>query len=292
MAGHLFSKKEVYSTIKPLAEELILSHQKGKTAIIGIQGGQGTGKTSISIFLKDYLAKQGYKIIAFSIDDFYKSYEERKKLREKYPDNPFYQISRGLPGTHRVSHLKKILKRLKQGQDTEIPVFDKSLHDARGDISKKTIKVKGRKDFVIFEGWCLGLPAVSTKKLAEVSKKNKIPLRSIDPQLRYAKVVLDLAKEYRSLWKFLDITVMLIPDSSELHQKWRYKQERQLKQKTGKGMSKEQVNHFVSLYLPFTYLCYELFHPEFKMMIDKNHVFYRLIRVKSKNKKNKNNLNL
>ena len=53
-----------------------------KTIIIGLTGGQGSGKSTISNILKIIL-KEGFnlKTVIFSIDDFYKTYKDRKKCR-------------------------------------------------------------------------------------------------------------------------------------------------------------------------------------------------------------------
>ncbi len=43
-------------------------------------GVQGAGKTTFSNLLKIIGEKEGYKIMVFSIDDFYLTYNERKIL--------------------------------------------------------------------------------------------------------------------------------------------------------------------------------------------------------------------
>src|SRR3989344_8670824 len=132
--------KTVYPSVEqeryllPLIHTLVQRHRKNKTTIIGITGGQGTGKTTLSTFLQETLAQRGYKVGAFSLDDFYSSYAQRKRLAQQFPHNPFYHISRGLPGTHRVKALLKTLQALKAGKRASIPVFDKSLHGGKGDI--------------------------------------------------------------------------------------------------------------------------------------------------------------
>ncbi len=270
MGARKFTKQEQKDILFPLAKKLLQQHQKGKTTIVGLQGGQGTGKTTVVKLLEKLLKKKGYKVVRFSIDDFYKSYQERKRLQQKYPHNPFYQIYRGLPGTHRVIELKKTLQKIKNGKNFELPIFDKSLHNAWGDISK-TVKVRGKQDFILFEGWCIGLPLVTLSKLTQICNHNKIKL----PSSKHSKIVLSHIKAYQSLWKQLDFLVLFKPDSPNLHQKWRWQQERQLKRKTGKGMNQTEINRFVGLYLPFTYLCYDLLKPDVKVFIDKNHHFYR-----------------
>ena len=56
-------------------------NKKKKTVVIGLTGGQGTGKSTISNILKIIL-KEIYNLetVIFSIDDFYKTLQERKKM--------------------------------------------------------------------------------------------------------------------------------------------------------------------------------------------------------------------
>ena len=272
----IYTRYEQQTVILPLLEKFHHWHQPGKTVIIGIQGGQGTGKTTLVNLLQEILNKEGYKVISFSIDDFYTTWKNRKELAKKYPHNPFYQIPRGMPGTHRIELLKKVLQELKAGKETEIPLFDKSLHNGGGDIAKNTKKITQRQDFVLFEGWCLGLPMVSTNELQKICNKNKISLRNLDPKLKYSTVVLQFVKKYQRLWRYLDRFIMLKPDSSALHLQWRLQQEKELKEKKNRGMSEEQIEKFVEPYLPFTYVCYEKVKAEVKILIDGKHRMYEI----------------
>ncbi len=72
--------------------------KKKKTKVIGLTGGQGAGKSTISNILKIIL-KDAYnlKTVIFSIDDFYKTLQERKRMSKKI-NNLF--LTRGVPGTH------------------------------------------------------------------------------------------------------------------------------------------------------------------------------------------------
>ena len=275
MGERRFTKEEEKKIITPIAEQLQHMHTKG-TTIVGVQGGQGTGKTTIVKILEKHLKEQGFKVQSFSIDDFYKSWKERKALQQKYPVNPFYQISRGLPGTHRVKFLLETLQRAKSGKDFAIPLFDKSLYDGKGDVLSKTKKVKGRQDFVIIEGWCVGMPEVNSQKFLEICKSNGINISKLDPKLQEHKVVLKFAKEYQPIWKLLDYQIILKADSPEVHKKWRLLQEKRLKAAKGKGMNDKQVHAFVEPFLPFTYVCYDLIKPDVKVLIDEKHNFYRI----------------
>jgi len=251
-------------------------HRDRKTIIVGIQGGQGTGKTTIVQILEKHLKKKGFKAQSFSIDDFYKTWEERKALQEKYPTNPFYQISRGMPGTHRVRLLLETLRKAKAGWDFEIPIFEKSTYDGKGEVLDKVRKVKGRQDFVIVEGWCVGMPEVNSAEFLNICKRNGIDIKRLDPTLQDHKIVLRFVKEYQPIWKRLDYQIMLKADSPEVHKKWRLLQEKRLRAVKGAGMNKKEVHAFVEPFLPFTYVCYDLIKPDVKVLIDEKHNFYRI----------------
>lgn len=271
-----FSKKETKEIIDPLADRLIEESKKHKTFIVGVQGGQGTGKTTLVNFLKLKLKQQGFKVQSISIDDFYETYDFRKKLSSKYPGNSFYQISRGMPGTHKVKLLKQTLAKIKAGKPFEIPIFDKSKHGGSGEVSKRKMIVKEKQDFVLFEGWCVGIPKVSSKDMVKICKNNKIPLKKIDPELKYHPIVLKQIKEYLPLWKYLNYLVMLQADSPLLHHKWRLQQERELRKEKHQGMGREDVLAFVDVYLPLTYVCYEKIRPNVRIMVNSRHEFYRM----------------
>ncbi|HLC52765.1 MAG TPA: hypothetical protein VJI98_05965 [Candidatus Nanoarchaeia archaeon] len=271
-----FSKKEIKEVINPLIERLIEKSKRHKTLIAGIQGGQGTGKTTLVNFVKQRLRKQGFKVQSFSIDDFYETYRFRREWSGKNPGNPFYQIARGMPGTHRVKLLKQVLAKIKAGKPFEIPIFDKFRHQGQGDVSKRMIKVNERQDFVLFEGWCVGIPKVSSRILINICKKNDIPLKQLDPELQYHLVMLKAIKDYLPLWKYLNYIVMLQADSAQLHQKWRLQQERELKIKKNQGMTPKEIINFVNVYLPLTYVCYEKIKADAKIKINSKHEFYSM----------------
>ena len=96
----------------PISNEIFKIFSKNKkTKIIGLTGGQGSGKSTISNILKIIL-KEGYKLntITFSIDDFYKTLNDRRKMSKKI--SPLF-LTRGVPGTHDTKLLLACLKKLK-----------------------------------------------------------------------------------------------------------------------------------------------------------------------------------
>ena len=64
----------------PISEMISKEYsKKKKTIVIGLTGGQGTGKSTISNILKIILKEASrLETVIFSIDDFYKTLNERK----------------------------------------------------------------------------------------------------------------------------------------------------------------------------------------------------------------------
>ena len=89
-----------YLPICKMIQELYL--EKKKIKIIGLAGGQGTGKSTISNILKIVLKEAyGLETVIFSIDDFYKTFKERKILSKKISS---LFLTRGVPGTPLVKN--------------------------------------------------------------------------------------------------------------------------------------------------------------------------------------------
>ena len=146
----------------PISKFLHKNFIKSKgTIIIGLSGGQGSGKSTISKIMKIIL-KEKYKLntVIFSIDDFYKTLDEREKMSKKISQ---LFLTRGVPGTHDTKILLNVLKKLKsvKFRKISVPKFDKS-NDNRCK-KKDWLKIKSKPDIVIFEGWCVG---------SEAQKKN------------------------------------------------------------------------------------------------------------------------
>ena len=104
--------KKLNTFYLPLSKWIYTVYKKDKKIkIIGLSGGQGAGKSTITGILKFILKKKyGLDICVFSIDDFYKTKKERMKMSKRI--HPLF-ITRGVPGTHDLSLLNKIIKKLK-----------------------------------------------------------------------------------------------------------------------------------------------------------------------------------
>ncbi len=282
MGARRFTEKEHKRIINPLVDRLEKKHNN-KPFVVGMQGGQGTGKTTILKHLHKELQQRGYNVASFSIDDFYETITKRKQLSRKHKNNPFYQISRGMPGTHKVKDLFSTLQKAKAGKHFSIPVFDKSLHNAQGGVAK-TKRITKKLDFLLFEGWCVGIPTVTSSILQRICKKHDIDLKKLDPQLNYHKAVLKYIPQYQKLWEKIDYVISIKPDCvysaiyncPNIHKEWRFLQAKRLCKAKGKCMTKEEVNYFVDIFIPWTFLCYEKIKPNSTIFVDKKHNYYKI----------------
>ena len=231
----------------PVSKMIKDDFQKSKkTKVIGLTGGQGTGKSTISNILKIIL-KEGYKLetVIFSIDDFYKTLHERKKISKKI--NPLF-ITRGVPGTHDTKILFQCIKDLKKNnfKKMTIPKFDKSIDDRSP--KNKWPKVNKKANIIIFEGWCVGAKPQKNKDL-------KFPINQLEKQkdknkMWRQKVNLELKNNYKKIFDLIDKLIFLRVPSFKYVIKWRLLQEKKLRI-TGKGnktMSDKQIENFVMYY--------------------------------------------
>ena len=82
-----------------------------KPYFVGLAGGQGTGKTTISSIIKIILEKYfKLKVFKISIDDFYKTRKERLNLSKRV--HPML-ATRGVPGTHDIQMMLNFFKKAK-----------------------------------------------------------------------------------------------------------------------------------------------------------------------------------
>ncbi|KAI9273516.1 P-loop containing nucleoside triphosphate hydrolase protein [Helicostylum pulchrum] len=226
---------------------------RGLPMVVGLSGCQGSGKTTLCDTLAHVLKENhDLNVVQFSLDDLYLTHKDQALLSQKYKTNPLYQ-QRGQAGSHDLELAKQTFEALDRNEGTvAIPVYDKSLHDGKGDrLDKSQWKyVKAPVDIVLFEGWMVGFKPV--QKIQDTTTL-------IGCTVQDALVMNQLLKKYqKDIYPFFDIFIHLSPfDIGQVYQ-WRLQQEHHMKSSRGvNGLSDEQVKKFVDSYMP----AYQLYLP-------------------------------
>jgi len=261
--------------------------------IVGINGAQGTGKSTLARFLQLTLESQprkpgasltgtiakttdealGKTVANLSIDDFYLSRSKRHELAHAV--HPLLQ-TRGVPGTHNVAQAMATLDALlaaDANSETRIPRFDKATDDPMP-ASAWTV-VSGKVDLILLEGWFVGAtpePADNLSTPINPLEKN----RDKDGSWR-RYVNAQLAGAYQDLFQRLDLLVMLqAPDFAQILQ-WRNQQERSLAQQhpdtLNQVMSSQQIGEFIQYFQRLTAHCLATLPPraDLVLRLDEQH---------------------
>ncbi|MCA6574498.1 MAG: glycerate kinase [Pseudanabaena sp.] len=234
----------------PLARKLAHQQQKlGRPLIQGLLGGQGAGKTTLGLVLNILLKHLGKTFLSISLDDFYKTYTDRQKLRERRP----VLIWRGPPSTHDVDLGIQVLQQLRdrysdQPQPTAIPRFDKSLHNGAGD--RIGTEISHGADIVVFEGWFVGM-----RPLPISAFRHFIPPILSESDLEFALECNANLYNYLPLWDYLDSLIVLIPENYQYSLQWRLEAEHKLIASGKTGMSDHEITQFVEYF-------WKALHPE------------------------------
>ncbi|AEA98322.1 kinase [Alteromonas mediterranea] len=235
----------------PLCEQL-LKHQEGATKpfIVGINGSQGSGKSTLTSFVEYYLSSvHGKQVVSLSIDDFYFDQSQRNALAIKV--HPLL-ATRGVPGTHNIPLALDTLRNLDSGSRTLLPRFDKATDNPFP--TEQWPVIASSPDFIILEGWCVGATPQSQSEL-------KPPINHLeeveDPLGIWRSFVnTELAGDYQTLFAKIDYRIMLKAPSFDCVYQWRLEQEHKLAKKAAKNstgvMSDEEVANFVQHYQRIT----------------------------------------
>ena len=235
-------RRTVEMVCEPLAARAQrLKTVRRRTAVIGLCGAQGSGKSTIAAVTVKLLAARGVSAIAISLDDFYLTRNARERLaREVHP----LLAVRGPPGTHAVALAGAALDQLRAKGKVTLPRFDKATDNRTPRGTWET--VKSPMDVVLFEGWCVGAVAQGVGALREPVNALE---RNEDPDAIWRTYVNDqLNGPYQPLFGRMHDLVMLEAPSFEVVAGWRAEQEAKLRARTGSGMSEAEVMRFVSFY--------------------------------------------
>ena len=229
-----------------LALELAQKRQQQTSPLVfGILGAQGTGKTTLTRILPIIWDCLNLSAVAISIDDLYKTYDDRQELLKIDPR----LIWRGPPGTHDVTLGIETINQLQKGQESvSIPRFDKSAYDGMGD--RTSPEIVDPVDIIILEGWFVGVTPVPEAEL----QNPPFPLIS-ESDYKFALDNNERLKEYLPLWQKLDYLMIFNPQQYQYSLQWRKEAEHKMIAEGKTGMSDEQIEEFV-------YYFWKALHPK------------------------------
>lgn len=241
----------IEAAVRPLARAMLDEvAARNSTFWVGLNGAQGTGKTTLLNFLQLFLKKH-CRVVTLSLDDFYLGRSQRISLAENI--HPLLE-TRGAPGTHDLDLLRHTIQALKEGNEVRLPRFDKGVDDQLPESLWE--RVCERADVVILEGWCVGCPPQSASQL--VNPVNELEARE-DPELIWRTFVNNaLRDDYQPIFSELEQLIMLRAPSFDAIYRWRSEQEKALEEKTGRRfMDEVALLRFVQHYERITRHCLE-----------------------------------
>ena len=244
-------EKMIKSFLIPLCFWISKKAEKRRPYFVGLAGGQGTGKTTISSLIRIILTKYfRLNVFRISIDDFYKTRKERINLSKRV--HPML-LTRGVPGTHDINMMLNFFRKSKSKKfkRLKLPTFNKAIDDRYN--KKKWYDLKKRPDVIIFEGWCVG---AKSEKNTTLNKAINSLERAKDQKKIWRKHVNhQLKSKYKNLYSQLNCLIYLKAKNFSLLQKWRLKQERKLwvqSKVKSKIMSRGDVLNFMQTYQRIT----------------------------------------
>ncbi|MEE2024279.1 kinase [Alkalimonas mucilaginosa] len=205
-----------------------------KPAVVGISGAQGSGKSTLARLLTEQLTALDLTTATVSLDDYYLSKALRQQLAEQV--HPLL-AQRGVPGTHAIDRAIADANKVLAAKPVQLPCFDKALDEPVADRPLQQLQL------LIVEGWCLGLSPQSAQELEQ--PQNSLEANA-DPTGQWRHFInQQLAGAYQQYWQLLRPLIWLQAPDWESVCRWRAKQEQQLWQQHGQGMTKQQLEYFM-----------------------------------------------
>ncbi len=282
-------RQTLSDVIEPLALSLYQASEAPDTPlVVGIHGAQGTGKSTLTDFLRVLLAyRYRCSTASLSLDDIYHTRETRCQLAEEV--HPL-MITRGVPGTHDLDLGHKVLDQLvaaNAGSRTAIPVFNKAIDD-REPEARWPLFI-GRPRIILVEGWCLGASPQPEADLREAA--NELEQKEDSDGRWRSYVNLQLAGPYKTFFHRIGQMIMLRAPSMAAVVRWRTQQEHRLAEaQTGardpevdssapprRIMTDDQLRRFIMHYERITRHCLEEIpgRADVLLLLDENHNLIR-----------------
>src|SRR5690606_24630608 len=202
---------------RPLARRI--AGEGARPLVVGINGAQGSGKSTACRFLEALLQEHGLRAVTLALDDLYLTRVERLKLAED--DHPLF-ATRGVPGTHDVALGEAVLDALAMDRPVTLPRFDKGTDDR----AAERVPVQPPVDVVLFEGWCVGAAPQPAPALRE--PVNGLEAEDDADGAWRREVNRRLATDYAALFGRFDLLVMLEVEDFEAVRANRLRQEQRL----------------------------------------------------------------
>ncbi|MFT5023712.1 MAG: D-glycerate 3-kinase [Colwellia sp.] len=234
---------------QPLAERILAQFKKNNTPyFVGINGCQGSGKSTLTDFLAEYLtAQHPLNVVVMSLDDFYLTGEKRQQLAENI--HPLL-ATRGVPGTHDMATLEHVLLQLKTKKTGfSIPRFNKATDEP---YPKEQWTVVDKPiDIILLEGWCWGVKPQTEEQLRSAINELELQYDAKGEWRNYVNQ--QLSEAYVPLYKSMDFWLALQAPSFDCVYKWRLEQEQKLQARNidlanSKVMSPAEILNFTQYF--------------------------------------------
>ncbi|MCZ6501729.1 MAG: kinase [Gammaproteobacteria bacterium] len=231
------SDPDYYGAILSITDQVTLIKETDPI-IVGVSGAPGSGKSTLAAMLVNVLQQVGgFRTAVLALDDFYRTREERERMAIDI--HPLFAV-RGVPGTHDMALLNRVIESIRAGEVTMHPVFNKAEDDR--DEEWRTVEPL---DVLVLEGWCLGAIPQAESSLA-------IPVNELeetrDPDGRWRRRVnTELASADYQWASNCDInTFLAVPDMDSVF-RWRLQQEQSLSP-GARVMNEAGVREFIMYY--------------------------------------------
>lgn len=204
--------------------------------VVGVNGPQGCGKSTLAAAAVARLAGSGLRAAHVSIDDFYLTRAEQRSLAARHPGSRFLAV-RGYPGTHDVALGEHVIDTFcADAGRVRVPTYDKGAHGGEGDRAPEDRwpVVELPLDVLIVEGWMLGFVPVDAAALTDLD------LRAPNEALA----------RYAGWTDRLHALCHLDATDPGFVLDWRVDAERARRERDGRGLDDAQTRAYVERFLP------------------------------------------